>query len=532
MLGLVVVGVALVCAAAPAHGGGAVQLTLGSRSSGDVYDLYEYDARNRLTTACYDVGQSASSCSGATNAIGYGYDKVSNRLQETRSGTVGSTGTIDYSYNSADQLASTTRSGATTSYSYDANGNLAAKDSRSYAYDLADRLVSTSDGSTSTSYGYDGHGRRISADTGSSSTRFLWDPLAADGIPELVLERDSSGSLIRRYLNGPDGPLGFTTSAGSFSYHHDPLGSITDITDATGTPQWRYSYEPYGATLEATDVSGTAPDNPLRFTGQYLDPETGDYHLRARQYDPAVGRFDALDPVEPNPTQPYEAPYVYVDGQPTTVTDPTGEFGCGPFAGVCSSASKTYATVTGTLSEVPQTLGTYKAVFSDRGFWTYFAKQQLPNLSDNCLRDSFCVFAQYAKTVGLVLPAGRGTRLLGFLRRGSCAAKAGTEVAEEVATRQVTVLGRYVGGTERYLGEPGFNVLNAPARGTGRWNWTRNKRFIDDAIERGDELRLVTDPHKPLYSGGNDYQRELDYLRKRGYDFEQSGDYWIARPGR
>lgn len=116
---------------------------------------------------------------------------------------------------------------------------------------------------------------------------------------------------------------------------------------------------------------------------------------------------------------------------------------------------------------------------------------------------------------------------------GVGAAKAGTEVAEEVATKQVTVLGRYVGGTEHYIGEPGFNVLNVPGKGAGRWNWTRNKRFIDDAIERGDEIRLVTNPYKPLYSGGNTYQRELKYLNKRGYGrFEQSGDYWVAGPGR
>jgi hypothetical protein len=138
----------------------------------------------------------------------------------------------------------------------------------------------------------------------------------------------------------------------------------------------------------------------------------------------------------------------------------------------------------------------------------------------------------------VVAPAARTTVASGPWSSASSfsfrrAAKATTEVAEEVATKQVNVLGRYIGGTERYLGEPGFNVLNVPGKGTGRWNWTRNKRFIDDAIERGDEIRLVTNPSKPLYSGGNTYQRELKYLNKRGYGrFEQSGDYWVARPGR
>ena len=108
-----------------------------------------------------------------------------------------------------------------------------------------------------------------------------------------------------------------------------------------------------------------------------------------------------------------------------------------------------------------------------------------------------------------------------------------TRVADDVVgASQVTVLGRYRGGTEAFVGKPGFNVLDLPGKGTGRWYWSRNRAFIDDAIARGDEVRLVTDPHAPLYSGGNVYQRELRYLRDRGYRFEQSGDYWVAVPGR
>jgi hypothetical protein len=58
----------------------------------------------------------------------------------------------------------------------------------------------------STSYGYDGDGRRLSSSTGGGADlRYTWDPLAASGIPELALERDSSGNLVRRYLDGPLG---------------------------------------------------------------------------------------------------------------------------------------------------------------------------------------------------------------------------------------------------------------------------------------------------------------------------------------
>jgi RHS repeat-associated protein len=271
------------------------------------------------------MASSATSCGGATNAISYAYDKVSNRTQEVRAGSVGNTGTIDSSYNAADQLTSTTKSGNSTNYGYDANGNQTSAGSRSFSYDLADRLTSTSSGGTSTSYSYDGDDRRLSSTTsGGADLRYSWDPLADSGIPELALERTSTGSLVRRYLDGLSGALAYTSSAGTYSYHHDPLGNVTDVTDATGAAQWKYEYEPYGAQRTATNVSGNAPENRLRLTGQYLDPESSNYHLRARQYDPASGRFDGLDPIDNPATSAYDGAYLYVDGRPTILIDPLG----------------------------------------------------------------------------------------------------------------------------------------------------------------------------------------------------------------
>jgi RHS repeat-associated protein len=62
----------------------------------------------------------------------------------------------------------------------------------------------------------------------------------------------------------------------------------------------------------------------MQFTGEYLDATPGLYHLRARQYDPAVGRFTAADPVAPAVTDPYVAAYAYVNNRPTVLVDPAG----------------------------------------------------------------------------------------------------------------------------------------------------------------------------------------------------------------
>jgi RHS repeat-associated protein len=296
-----------------------------TRGATDVYDAHEYDTRNRLTASCFDIGSTPTDCNGASNEIGYAYDKVNNRTQETRVGSVPNPGTTDYTYNTADQLTSSVKGGVTTNYTYDGNGNQTAAGSRTFTYDLADRLASTTGGGTTTTYAYDGDGRRVSSSTGGGADlRYVWDPLAASGIPELALERDNSGALVRRYLTGPRGALNYTTGAGAFWYHRGPLDTVTDVTNATGTAQWRYEYEAYGSSRSATNVSGSAPENRLRFNGQSLDPETSNYHLRARQYDPATGRFGALDPIENLLQDPYASAYGYANGRPTVLVDPLG----------------------------------------------------------------------------------------------------------------------------------------------------------------------------------------------------------------
>jgi RHS repeat-associated protein len=297
-----------------------------TRGALDTYDAFEYDTRNRLTASCFGVSSGATDCVGAANKITYAYDKVSNRTQEVRSGSVGNTGTIDYTYNSADQLTSTTKSGQTTNYTYDTNGNQASAGTRTFTYNLANQLVSTTNAGTTTTYGYDGDGRRVSSTVGGGGAdlRHVWDPLAASGIPELALERTTAGGLVRRYLAGPLGALSMANSSATFYYHYDPLGTVSDLTDASGGAQWKYEYEAYGAERSATNVSGSAPENRLRFNGQYLDPETNLYHLRARQYDAVTGRFGGLDPLEAPSSAPYVSTYVYAIGRPSVLVDPLG----------------------------------------------------------------------------------------------------------------------------------------------------------------------------------------------------------------
>jgi len=274
---------------------------------------YGYDNRDRLTSVCLK-----NKCPSPNDPfIRWTYDPAGNRLTEARPGN-----TTTYSYNADDEL---TAVGSTT-YSYDANGNQTAAGSRSFSYDLANGLASTTNAGSTTSYNYDGDGKRLQAVSGGTTTNYLWD--INQDPPQLALERDSSGTLLRRYLYGA-ARVSMTSGGSPFYYHYDGLGSVANLTSATGIAQWSYSYEPFGTTRTQTQGTGTTPPtNLMRFAGELIDTDTGLYHLRARQYDPATGRFLTTDPVAPAPDDPSASDYAYVQDDPTALVDPSGLF-CG-----------------------------------------------------------------------------------------------------------------------------------------------------------------------------------------------------------
>jgi len=74
--------------------------------------------------------------------------------------------------------------------------------------------------------------------------------------------------------------------------------------------------------------SGTLSSDFL-FAGQQLDSETAFYYLRARYYDPAIGRLPTRDSFRgwfANPQS--QDPYAYAMNNPATFADPTGLCGC------------------------------------------------------------------------------------------------------------------------------------------------------------------------------------------------------------
>jgi len=96
-------------------------------------------------------------------------------------------------------------------------------------------------------------------------------------------------------------------------YLYDGLGSVTGICDDTGTVIATYEYDVFGAPRATTGSSA----NEFTFAGEQTDPTELQF-LRARYYDPAVGRFLSEDPLGLPQRYPYAA------NNPVTLTDPTG----------------------------------------------------------------------------------------------------------------------------------------------------------------------------------------------------------------
>ena len=91
-----------------------------------------------------------------------------------------------------------------------------------------------------------------------------------------------------------------------------------------------YTYDVFGALRSQVGASA----NPYRFTGELQDSQVarGLYYLRARYYDPALGRFLGRDPFTGFTTIPQtQNRYPYVLNNPALLIDPTGLFCVGPF---------------------------------------------------------------------------------------------------------------------------------------------------------------------------------------------------------
>ncbi len=257
-------------------------------------ESYTLDVLNRLTGVSYPNGDAAA----------YTYDAAGNRLSSTLNGA-----TTSYTYDSAGRL---TAAGA-SSLTYDSAGNVTSNGSSSFSWDWAGRLASATIGGTTSTYTYDGDSTRVIGTSGASTANYVWD--RAGSLP-LLIDDGTQG-----YVQTNQGLLEQLGSAASFMLN-DALGSVRTVTSPTASVVGTASYEAFGSVRSQTGQSSI-----FGFTGQQTD-STGLSYLRARYYNPLLGRFMSPDGVQPNApgTQGFDL-YSYVANNPPSATDPSGNDG-------------------------------------------------------------------------------------------------------------------------------------------------------------------------------------------------------------
>ena len=264
--------------------------------------IFDYDEVGRLTSK-------QTKLSNGTVVAGYTYtlDKMGNITEQTTQEPYAEMALADenanYTYNDGNRIIKA----GDIYFEFDANGNTTKRDDETFSWDKQDRLTSV--GSTSIKYNPLG----LIASYGDIS--FTTDPL---GIGNVLSDSKSGGEYI--YGNG----LEARVKDGKTSYYvTDMRGSVVAIVDDYGDITHKYQYDEFGNVTQKEE----ADYNPFQYVGKYgvmaLDNHL--YYMRARFYDPTIGRFLSEDPIWSTNLYPYAS------NNPVMGIDPSGLFDSTPY---------------------------------------------------------------------------------------------------------------------------------------------------------------------------------------------------------
>ncbi|MFB7278440.1 putative T7SS-secreted protein [Streptomyces hydrogenans] len=251
----------------------------------------------------------------------YAYDEAGNQTKAdwpTRHPSHAATGPRSYE-------GTRITSAGSVRYEHDAQGRTVLRqktrlsrkpDTWRYEWDPEDRLtaVTTPDG-TVWRYTYDPLGRRVSKQSALETVHFTWDgiTLCEQTTDRIVVTWDHAGlrplSQTERRTDTDDDRF--------FAIVTDLIGTPTELVDESGELAWRTRATLWGTTT--WNKTATAY-TPLRFPGQYFDPESGLHYNYFRYYDPESARYLSQDPLG---LAPADNPFTYVQN-PHLWADPLG----------------------------------------------------------------------------------------------------------------------------------------------------------------------------------------------------------------
>jgi RHS repeat-associated protein len=297
---------------------------------------YQYDYLRRLSNAWTPtsgdcaIARSVAALGGpAPYWHGYTYDDVGNRLTETRHAP-GTPSTRTYVYPAQGGIAGTKPhavtdinitggSAGSEEFEYDEAGNTISRPGpggqQTLEWNGEDRLAEVSDLGGVTSYVYDADGNRLIRRDPTGATLYLPGGME--------VRKPSTGQAAgTKYYSQAGMTIAIRTQTSLDWLVQDHHGTAEATVSNSTLAVSRRRTLPFGETRGATPTTWPAAMDK-GFVGGAID-NTGLTHLGAREYDPKIGRFVSVDPIQ-DLTDPQQwHGYAYANHNPATYSDPSG----------------------------------------------------------------------------------------------------------------------------------------------------------------------------------------------------------------
>jgi RHS repeat-associated protein len=280
-------------------------------SAHDWSESYAYDQAGNQTQAHWPTQHAGADARGdrtytgtqvlSAGSIRYEHDEAGRITLRRKTRLSKKPDTWQYTWDAEDHLTSvTTPDGSVWRYLYDPLGRRIAKqrvavDGESGEF-IAEQVDFTWDGSTLVEQTTTGAGL-------PHPVTLTWDH---DGLRPLAQTERITDATSQREIDSR-----------FFAIVTDLVGTPTELLDAQGDIAWHTRSTLWGTTTWNTDATTYTP---LRFPGQYYDPETALHYNVHRHYDPTTARYLTPDPLGLTPA-PNPATYVH---NPHTWIDPLG----------------------------------------------------------------------------------------------------------------------------------------------------------------------------------------------------------------
>ena len=300
----------------------------------DTRIYYQYDSMNRLLEESYYEDKSEEK-------IQYEYDFCGNRLskrQWKKQGTLDTDFKTEQAwYNQKNQLIKRQSEKETIFYTYDKQGNtiqeIGGQCDWTYAYNpFGQQIRSENTSGYFQENFYDGEYLRAGVKKQGTSSKFLY--YQGELLSEITKKQgEKTGNRLilgygvvaseelhfQSHRQGRNNvPLNVNKHSFGF-YHLDEQNSTAFITGKNQEIQNFYQYDAFGNIRKEKETL----HNRIFYTGQQYDHESNQYYLRARYYNPTLGRFTQEDVYRGDGLNLYD----YCKGNPVVWYDSSGYAG-------------------------------------------------------------------------------------------------------------------------------------------------------------------------------------------------------------